>query len=199
MNLKNLDYETVPVHLIRNGGEQFAAEFSNLNPSHRLPVLDHAGKIVSQSVAIIEYLEEIFQKTQLYPTTPFDKARARQLCEIINADIQPLQNLSVLKKLSLDHGFNDDEKVKWVQHWITLGLKAFESLVKETAGEYAIGNQPTVVDCFLVPQVFNAERFNVEMSLFPTIQKVNKKCLEHPAFIKAHPLNQPDTPEELKN
>ncbi len=194
MNLKNLDYEIIPVHLLKDGGQQFTEAYTFLNPAHRVPTLEHAGKVLSQSVAIIEYLEAIFRESHLYPTTPFERARARQLCEIINSDIQPLQNLSVLKKLVKEHGFSEDEKLKWIQHWITLGFESYEALAKQTAGEYSIGDKPTVADCFLIPQVFSAERYQVEMSMFPTIQRVNEKCLEHPAFKKAHPANQPDTP-----
>lgn len=194
MNLKNLDYEIVPVHLLNNGGEQHSPEFVALNPSHKIPVLEHAGKVIGQSVAIIEYLEAIFSETHLYPKAPFERALTRQLCEIINSEIQPLQNLSVLQKLVKDHGFSEEDKVKWVQHWISLGLEAYESIARKTAGEYSVGNEPTVADCFLIPQVYNAHRFKVEMSMFPTIERINKKCLDDPAFIKAHPSNQPDTP-----
>jgi maleylacetoacetate isomerase len=198
MNLKNLDYEIVPVHLVRDGGEQNAPQFLRLNPAQRVPVLEHAGQVIAQSVAIIEYLEAIFRETHLYPTRPFERALARQLCETINSDIQPLQNLSVLRKLVQDHGFSENEINKWVQHWITRGLQTAETLMKETAGEYAVGDKPSVVDCFLVPQIFNAQRYQVELNTFPTIQRVNEKCLRHPAFIKAHPFQQPDTPEELR-
>lgn len=195
LNLKNLEYETIPVHLVKDGGEQHKDEFSLLNPSRRLPVLVHAGKPIAQSVAIIEYIDGIFLETQLYPTTPFERAKARQLVEIINSDIQPLQNLSVLKSLKEDWNFSEEDKVKWIQHWINLGFQSFESVVKETAGKYSIGDLPGVVDCFLIPQVFNAVRFNVDLSPFPTITSINETALKHPAFIKAHPDNQPDRPE----
>lgn len=199
MNLKNLDYEIVPVHLVANGGEQFNSDFSKINPAHRVPVLEHAGKVVSQSVAIIEYLEAIFRESHLYPTTPFERARCRQLVETINADIQPLQNLSVLKKLVQEHNFDEQAKDHWIQHWVTLGFETYEALAKETSGEFSVGDRPTAADCFLVPQVFNAQRFKVEMNMFPTILRVYNHCIKHPAFVKAHPLNQPDTPAELKN
>lgn len=195
LNLKNLDYDIVPVHLVKDGGEQFSANFSALNAAHKIPVLDHAGKIISQSVAIIEYLEGVFRETHLYPTSPHERALARQMCEIINSDIQPLQNLSVLKKLVKDHGFSEDDKIKWIQHWISLGFESYEALAKQTAGIYSVGDTPSVADCFLIPQIYNAVRFNVEMSLFPTLERINKVALGNPAFIKAHPANQPDTPK----
>jgi len=196
LNLKNLDYEIQPIHLLQDGGQQFSEQFSKINAAHKVPALNHDGNIVAQSVAIIEYLDAISDGAPIFPQSPFEKAQARQLIEIINSDIQPLQNLAVLKKLVKDHGFSDQEKFGWIQHWITLGFKSFEDVASKTAGTFCIGDSPSAVDCFLIPQVYNAERFEVDMSLFPTISRINKTALKHPAFIKAHPSNQPDTPAE---
>ena len=193
LNLKNLDHEIVPVNLLSE--DHFSEPFTQINAAHKIPVIDHAGKTIAQSVAIIEYLEAVFRETHLYPTTPYERAIARQMCEIVNSDIQPLQNLSVLKKLKKDFAIDDEQKKKWIQHWISLGFESYEALAKQTAGAYSIGDTPSVADCFLIPQVYNAVRFEVEMSLFPTIERINKTALEHPAFIKAHPANQPDTPK----
>lgn len=194
MNLKNLEYDIVPVHLLQDGGQQFTPEFSSINMAHKVPVLDHAGKLVAQSVAIVEYLEGVFRETLLYPTAPHERALCRQMVEIINSDIQPLQNLAVLKKLTGEHGFSEEDKKRWIQHWITLGFESFEAIAMKTAGKFCVGDTPTVADCFLIPQIYNAVRFEVEMSMFPTIERINKNCLDHPAFIDAHPSNQPDTP-----
>jgi maleylacetoacetate isomerase len=195
LNLKGLDYEIMPVHLLNEGGEQFKESFTKLNAAHRIPVLIHDDKVIAQSVAIIEYLDSLKTDPSLLPPSEFQKAQARQLIEIINSDIQPLQNLSVLKKLVKDHGFSEEEKVKWIQHWITLGFQSYESLVKKTAGTFSVGDKPTAPDCFLIPQVFNALRFQVDMETFPTIHRIHEAALKHPAFEKAHPNNQPDAPE----
>lgn len=195
MNLKNLDYQIVPVHLVKDGGEQYTPDFTSINQAQKVPVLDHAGNIIAQSVAIIEYLEAIFRETQLYPTAPHERALCRQLIEIINSDIQPLQNLRVLKKLAGDHGFSDIDKKLWIQHWISLGFESYEKLLQTTAGEYSMGDSPSAADCFLIPQVYNAERWGVDMDFYPKIVEINKRALENPAFIKAHPANQPDTPK----
>ncbi len=192
LNLKNIDYEIVPVHLVK--GEQHTKEFTALNAANKIPVLDHDGLRVAQSVAIIEYLDSEFKTDPLYPTKRQDLALTRQLCEIINSDIQPLQNFAVLKKLVQDHGFSEDEKVKWIRHWIHLGFQSYEAIVSKTAGDFSMGDRPTAADCFLIPQIFNAERFELDMEPFPTIQKINRSATKHPAFVKAHPSNQPDTP-----
>ncbi len=194
LNLKNLEYDIVPIHLVKDGGVQFSPRFTSINRGQKVPVLDHAGHIVAQSVAIIEYLEALFRETFLYPKTPYDRALCRQLIEIINADIQPLQNLSVLTKLVKEHNFSEDEKVAWIQHWINRGFGSYETLLEKSAGEYSVGDSPTAADCFLIPQVYNAQRFGVDMAPFPTIARINEKCLQHPAFIQAHPDNQPDCP-----
>lgn len=196
LNLKGLEYETKPVHLLNDGGEQFKPEFSKLNPSHRIPVIEHEGNVIAQSVAIMTYLDAQFSDHPLIPDEPLKKAQCLQLTEIINSDIQPLQNLSVLKKLVKEHGFSEEEKIAWIQHWISLGLQSFESLLQNTAGEFCMADRPSMPDCFLMPQLFNAHRFGVDMKALPLINKIEKNCEEHPAFTKAHPSNQPDTPKD---
>lgn len=196
LNLKQLDYSIQPVHLIKEGGEQFKKSFTQLNAASKIPVLQHDENTISQSLAIIEYLEECFPQFPLFPKKPIERALTRQLCEIVNSDIQPLQNLSVLKKLVKDYGFSDDQKLDWIQHWISLGFHSFENLVKETAGDYCIGDQITAADCFLIPQIYNANRFQVDMSAFPTITKINDNACAHDAFITARPDQQPDFPKE---
>ena len=195
LNLKNQPFETVPVHLLNDGGEQFKEAFSKVNGAHRIPSIDHSGKIISQSVAIMEYLETQFPTPALYPTDSFQKALCRQLVEIINSDIQPLQNLSVLKKLVNDHGFTDDQKENWIRHWISLGFASFEKLLNKTSGEFCVGDSPGVADCFLIPQVYNAIRFKVDMTAYPKIVAINEKALKLEAFILASPENQPDAPK----
>lgn len=194
LNIKNLPHEIVPVHLLNNGGEQFSEEFSKLNKAHRIPVIVHDDRTIAQSVAIMEYLDASFPEHPLYPRDEGQKALARQLIEIINSDIQPLQNLSVLKKLVKEHGFSEEEKVAWIKHWITLGFESFESLLESSSGNFCMGDSAGVVDCYLVPQVYNAVRFGVDMSRFPKIAEINERCLALESFQKAHPDNQLDTP-----
>ena len=195
LNLKNLDYQINPVHLLHRGGEQFTEKFKKLNPGCRIPVLIHKNHPISQSVAIIEYLEEQFPNPELYPKDPLEKAKVRQLCEIINSDIQPLQNLSVLKKLVKDYGLNEEQKLEWIRHWIGFGFQTFEALATKHSGKFSLRDEPCAVDCFLIPQVYNALRFGVDLSLFPKIQSVYQQSMKHKAFKKAHPDNQPDSPK----
>lgn len=194
LNLKGLDYDIEPVHLVKEGGEQFLESFTRLNPSSRVPVLVHENKKLFQSVAIIEYLDETFTEKPLYPRESYEKAQVRLLCEIINSDIQPLQNLSILKKLVKDFSISDEQKISWIQDIISKGLSSYETQLQQTAGSFSFGDQPTAADCFLIPQVYNAERFKLDMTSFPLIHKVSQNCQSIEAFIKAHPDNQPDTP-----
>ena len=196
LNLKGLDYETIPIHLVKNGGEQYSQSFHQLNPSHKVPVLVHEGRAISHSVAIIEYLEETFPEKNLFPKAPIERALVRQLCEIINSEIQPLQNLSVLQAVVNEYSFSDEQKLKWIKHWISLGFQSFEELLaKTTGGNFCFGETPTAADCFLLPQVYNAKRFNVDMGLFPKINTIAEFCENIEAFKGAHPNNQPDTPQ----
>jgi maleylacetoacetate isomerase len=195
LNIKGLDYEIKPIHLIKDGGEQHSAQFKKLNAAEKIPLIDHVGYLVAQSMAIVEYLEETFpDQPRLFPTQLADRARVRQLCEIVNSDIQPLQNLSVLQKLVGDYGFSEEQKLEWCQHWIRRGLESFEALLKVTHGRYCHKDQVGVADCFLIPQVYNAQRYGIDLSQFPLITQINENCMELEAFSMAHPDNQPDTP-----
>lgn len=194
LNLKNLDYEIIPIHLLKEGGEQFSPDFKKINPAAKIPVINYDGHIIAQSIAIIEYLDETFPSIPLYPENPVQKAKVRQLCEIINSDIQPLQNLAVLKKLVADYGISEEKKEDWIRHWISLGFHSFESLVATTAGQFCIGDKPSAVDCFLIPQVYNAHRFSMDLKPFPTIERIHREAAQLDPFIAAHPDNQPDSP-----
>ncbi len=198
LNLKDIDYQILPVHLLKDGGEQFKPEFDNLNKAHRIPVIEHNNKVLAQSVAIIQYLESQFPKNPLIPSDAYEKALCFQLTEIINSDIQPLQNLSALKKLVNDYKISEEQKISWIQHWIELGLQSYEKILEKTSGQYSIGDQPTMADCFLIPQLYNAHRFQLNMENFPLINKIEKNAELNQAFVKAHPNNQPDTPSENK-
>ena len=196
LNLKGLAYELSTVHLVKDGGEQFSAQFSNLNPSQKVPVLIDGNRSLSQSVAIFDYLETLEAGTPLWPADPFEKSQLLQMVEMIISDIQPLQNLRVLKHLVKTYSLETEAKEDWIRHWIEMGFEALEALVKKTSanGEFSFGSAPSVLDCFLVPQVYNALRFSVDMNRYPTLKSANDHCVKLKPFVDAHPDNQPDAP-----
>jgi maleylacetoacetate isomerase/maleylpyruvate isomerase len=193
---KGLNFEYKPVHLLNNGGEQHSGEYKKLNPQAEVPTLVHDGKIISQSVAIIEYLDEVFPQHPLYPKDSFKKAKVRQFCEIINSFIQPLGNLKVIQYLENVHQYNQAKKEDWVSFWSTAGFTSLEKILETENGKYCFGDQITAADCFLIPQVFTAKRYNVKLDAFPHCRRVVDNCNELEAFKKAHPLRQIDTPAE---
>ena len=194
LNLKGLEVRHLPVHLNRGGGEQFGAEFRALNPQSLVPVFVDEGVALSQSLAIIEYLDERYPTPPLLPESIEDRARARQIALAIACDIHPLNNLRVLKRLTQDMGISDAAKSDWVRHWVGLGFRALEDelAARPRKGSFCIGDRPTIADCCLVPQVFNAERFGVDLSPYPTLRAIHAACQALPAFAAAHPLKQPD-------
>ena len=197
LHLKGLEFEYKPIHLLKNGGEQNSEEYRKINPAREVPALAHDGQIITQSVAIIEYLDECFPSPSLFPKEPGAKARIRQLCETINCT-HPLQNLKVLQYLETEFSAKDTDKVRWVSEWMERTFEALEESVKHTAGKFCWGDQITAADLFLIPQVFAGKRFNVSVERFKTISRINDACLNHEAFVKAHPHRQIDTPAELK-
>lgn len=194
LNLKGLKADQVGVHLNRGGGEQFDPAFKALNAQALVPVLTDGAFTLSQSLAIMEYLEERYPTPALLPATVEDRARVRQYALAIACDIHPLNNLRVLKYLTGTAGLSEEAKNAWVKHWIGLGLQALESeLAAQRSGAFCVGNQPTMADCCLVPQLFNAQRFGVDLSAYPTLQAIDTACQKLPAFRAAHPAAQPDT------
>ena len=187
--LKGLEYECIPVHLVKDGGEQHKDDYKELNPMEQVPTLINDDIVLTQSMAIMEYLEEKFPGHPLLPKDVVKRAKVRELCEIVNAGIQPVQNLSVLQKIG-------DTKVEWANNVITTGFVGLEKQLVKYAGKYSVGDEITMADACLVPQVMNAERFKVDMSQFPTIARINKSLLEHPAIIASGPKTQPDCPEK---
>lgn len=192
LNLKGLEYEIKPVHLLKNKGEQNAADYKKINPMGEVPCLIHNGTSIGQSMAIIEYIDKCFIDHPLFPATPKDGAVVRQICEIINSGIQPIQNLKVLQKLEKDFSATQEIKNAWAKHWITEGFGGLEKTLEGSSGIYCFGDTLTAADCFLVPQVFNANRFSVDLSKYKNIQKVYSSCITLPAFKKAAPENQAD-------
>lgn len=194
LNLKGLRYETVPVHLVRDGGEQHQAEYAAVNPQHLVPTLTHGVRVIRQSLAILEYLDEAWPSPRLLPMTARDRARVRSLALLVAADIHPLNNLRVLQYFENTWRVPQDERDEWIRHWIVEGFSAMEALLANDAatGTYCHGQTPGLADCCLVPQVFNARRFGVDMATFPTIARIEAACLELPAFADARPEKQPD-------
>lgn len=196
LNLKNIEYEYIPIHLLKDGGDQTKPQFKSINPICQVPCLDDEGHIISQSMAIITYLDKIKPEPILLPPDPLFLAQVIEVCEIINSGIQPLQNLAVLKKLKEDFSVGTEESNLWSQFWIEKGFIAIEQKIKNTVGKYCFGNQITAADAFLIPQVYNAKRFQIDLNKYPTINKVNQHCLELEAFQKSSPGKQPDTPSD---
>lgn len=189
--LKEVKYEYKAVHLIKDGGEQNTEEYKKLNPMGLVPSLEIDGHLLTQSLPIIEYLEEKYPQPPLLPKDAFGRAQVRALSEIVNSGIQPLQNLKVLQKYG-------DGKEEWARFHIESGLRALEKMLEKTAGTYCYGDEVSMADLCLVPQVYNANRFKVDMTQFPIINRIHDKLTELPAFKAADPARQPDTPEDMR-
>jgi maleylacetoacetate isomerase len=193
LNLKGLAYQTRPVHLVKGGGEQHQAEYLALNPQGRVPLLVDGDFKLSQSLAIMSYLEQQYPSPALLPTDVQQRARIWQFCETLNADIQPLQNLGVLNYLTGTLQVGEEPKIAWIRHWIDRGLSALEqdtAYLPERACVF--GDSPSLADCCLVPQVFAARRFGATLSKFPRLLAIAERLDTLPAFAKAHPDQQPD-------
>jgi len=193
LNLKGLSYKTVPVHLVKDGGEHLTDAYRSINPQGLVPVLVHDDQVFLQSMAICEYLDECFDDYPLLPDSPLERARVRSLALQIACDIHPLNNLRVQKYLKDQFGDAVDS-VEWMSHWMNEGFAAIERQLEEDAdkGTGFYMDQAGLFECFLVPQVYNAERFGADMSAFPMIQETVALCRELPAFINAAPENQMD-------
>lgn len=193
LNFKELGYEYVPIHLTRDGGEQHKDTFKLLNPMKHVPVLalTHDGKTqhVAESLAIIELLEELWPTPALLPSEPFARARARQLALLVASGIQPLVNTKV--RSHLGNQLQADDKA-WCQHWLAQGLAALEALLSDSAGRFAVGDQPTLADVCIVPQLYMARLMKVDLGAFPTILAIESACAALPAFQRAEPHVQPD-------
>ena len=194
LNLKGLPYEAVPVHLVKHGGEQLKDEYRAINPSALVPSLQDEGATITQSMAIVEYLEETHPAVPLLPSAPLERAGVRALAQMIACDIHPVNNLRVLRYLVRTLGIADEAKNEWYRHWIHEGFTALEAqLARDPApGRFCHGDTPTIADCFLVPQVYNAQRFDIDIKAYPRIAAINDACAQLPAFSAAHPSQQPD-------
>ncbi len=191
LNLKGLPYEMESAHLTRDGGRQYSAEFRALNPQMRVPVLQlSSGDVLTQSMAIIEYLDEIQPEPALLPADALARAHVRALAQVVACDIHPLNNLMVLQYLKREMKHEQAEIDTWYHHWVKRGFELIEAMM--TSGPYAYGAHVTLADVCLVPQVFNARRLKVPLDKFPKIVAVEQACLKLAAFDKARPENQPD-------
>lgn len=194
LNLKGLPFETLPVHLAR--GEQHQAPLSDLNPQELVPVLLHGSRILRQSMAVMEYLDETWPTPPLMPTTARDRHRVRSLAQMIACDVHPLNNLRVLQFFENTWNVPRAERDAWVGHWMQVGFEALEDALADhpSTGTFCDGEMPTMADCCLVPQVYNAVRFGVDLAPYRTIRRINDACLALEAFEAARPENQPDAP-----
>lgn len=193
LGLKNIGYDAHYIHLNRGGGEQFSESYAQLNPAHLVPVLLDIEPM-TQSLAILEYIEERYPTPALLPNTPEDKAWVRSLALQIACEIHPLNNLRVLKYLENILSVSDADKKSWIAHWVELGFTALEVSLSSSSrtGLCCFGDSPTFADCCLVPQIFNARRFNISLSAYPTLQRINEHLIQLPAFAAASPENQDD-------
>ncbi len=189
LNLKGLAYDIVPVNLVAS--QHLEPAFAALNPQRLLPALEVDGRVLTQSLSILEWLDETVPDPALLPADPFDRVIVRSMAQIIASDIHPLNNLRILRALTALE-VDEPGREAWIGRWITDGFTALETMIAQHGGGYAFGDTPGLADCCLVPQVYNAERFKTDLTPFPAIRAVAARCAEHPAFAAAHPNQQPD-------
>ena len=192
LNLKGIAYENVFIHLRK--GEQFGADYVKLNPQAQLPSLEDGGRLLVQSPAILEYLEEAYPEVPLLPKDAAERARVRALAMVHGCDIHPIGNLRVLKYLADPMGLGQDKVEEWFNHWIALGFQGLEAMLGDDPGTGAFchGDSPTLADVYLAPQVFNSKRFNLPLEPYPTLVRIYETCMAMEAFDKASPPKQPD-------
>ncbi len=181
---KGIHFSDVPVNLLQ--GEQSSPEYLRKNPGGYVPAIEIDGRIFGESLAILEWLEEEYPEKPLLPKNPLDRLRVRQICQLIVSGIQPVQNLAVLKRYSSD----PNAQAAWAKEWISAGLIKLETLLQTTAKTYCFGDSLSIADLCLVPQIYNAKRFNADLTSFPVISRVNETCLKLPACEAAAPHNQ---------
>jgi maleylacetoacetate isomerase len=196
LNLKGLDYAIRPVHLLNNGGEQHAEAYRKLNPIEQLPTLLDGDRVLTQSMAIVEYLDETRPGVSLMPADPAGRARVRALAQIVACDIHPVGNLRVLQALEKQFGAGQEQKAEWSRYWISLGLHALEVelAASSSTGRFCHGDTPSLADICLVPQVYNAVRWQVDLSDCPTLMGIHEACTGLEAFRRAAPEMQVDAP-----
>jgi maleylacetoacetate isomerase len=195
LGLKGLAWEDRPVHLVRDGGQQHSAAHVARNPQQLVPVLEHGGLVLTQSLAILEYLEQTFAGTPaLLPADAAGRARVRALAQLIACDVHPLGNLRVMQYLGRELQADEPARLAWTRHWMVEGFAALEALLAGDAstGRFCHGDSPGLADCCLVPQLYNARRFKLDLAPYPTLVRIEQACLALPAFAAAVPEAQPD-------
>jgi len=195
LNLKGLAYRQVPVHLVRDGGEQNGEAYQALNPQGLVPLLvdeENGGVPIAQSLAIIEYLEEIFPVPAILPADPVERAQVRALTLHLACDVHPLNNLRVLQYLSRELGVDDAAKNAWYRHWVAAGLAAVEQGLAAYGDTFSLGTRPGYLEACLIPQVYNARRFDCDLDAYPRILALTARCEALEAFRHAAPDAQPD-------
>ncbi|MGH6872148.1 MAG: maleylacetoacetate isomerase [Rhizomicrobium sp.] len=194
LNLKGIVPVTKHVHLLKDGGQQHGAGYRSVNPQELIPTLVHDGHTIGQSLAIIEYLDEIHPEPPLLPKDPAGRARVRQLAYAVACDIHPVNNLRVLLHLRDAFGADEPARAQWQRHWIGLGFAALEILLAQSpeTGKYCHGDTPTLADICLIPQIANARRVSTDLAPYPTLTRIEAAALAHPAFDAARPEKQPD-------
>jgi maleylpyruvate isomerase len=192
LNLKELPYESVPLDLLKN--EHHRAEYARINPQQAVPALIDGDRVLTQSLSIIEYLEETHPLPPLLPASPAARARVRAMALLIACDIHPLDNLRVLRYLLHVLKVSKEAKEAWYRHWITEGFRALETMLASDhqTGAFCHGDSPTLADICLIPQIFNAKRVAMDLSAFPTAMRIFDACMKLPAFDRAQPSKQPD-------
>jgi maleylacetoacetate isomerase len=193
LGLKGLEYRIAPIHLLRGGGEQHGAEYLRRNPQGLVPALVEEGHVLTQSLAIMEYLDEAYGPPALLPEDALGRARVRSLALHIACDIHPLNNLRVLRWLAHELHVEQPARDVWYRHWIEEGFRALETQLQSAeTGRCCHGDRPGLADCCLIPQVYNARRLDVDLAPYPTIARIVEHCEALPAFQAAHPDMQPD-------
>jgi maleylacetoacetate isomerase len=194
-NLKQVPYEFVSVHLRKDGGQQKTPEYRALNPQALVPTMVSGDFTLTQSLAIVEWLDETHGGPKLLPEDPNLRARVRAFAQVIACDIHPLQNLRVLDYLKTELGHDQPVADAWCRRWLGDGLRACEEMIANgpASGRFCFGDEPGLADICLVPQIFSAHRFGVDLTAMPRLREIHAACEELPAFADAHPSRQPDT------
>ncbi|CAI8163263.1 MAG: Maleylpyruvate isomerase [Pseudidiomarina mangrovi] len=192
LNFKRLDYQYLPVHLLRDGGQQHQQAYRQLNPNGLVPTLVDGKTVIHQSLAIMEYLDEKYPGPALLPGKAADRAQIRAMSLDLASELQPLINLRVQQYLSGTLKLDDEAKKAWLAHWFAKAFASFEISLIDHGGDYCYGNLFSMADACLVPQVYSAERFGIDMTGYPRLQAMYQKLLELPWVAAAHPSKQPD-------